>query len=59
MPWPAMDFDKMDQWKLAWEIYGRAVPFYALVDADGELLAKGRGQVFAEIEQIELDAEES
>ena len=58
MPWPAIDFDKMEKWKLAWEIYGRAVPFYALVNAEGEVMAKGSGAVFAAIDQLKLDEEE-
>lgn len=52
MPWPAMDFDKREKFDLAMELYGNAVPFYVLVDAHGEVLAKGAAQTKAKAKEL-------
>lgn len=52
MPWPAIDFDKKDRWKLGATLAGNVVPNYVLIDAEGEVLANGSGGVFAALEKL-------
>ena len=52
MPWPALDFDKKDRFDLAKDLAGNGVPNYVLVDANGEVLAKGAGGTKSKIAEL-------
>jgi len=53
MPWPTVKFSKLEKVKDVSKHAGNAVPNYVMVDADGEVIAKGRGQIQQKIKELE------
>ncbi len=52
MPWPAIDFDKIEKVETVAKFDSNAVPNYVLVSAQGELVAKGMGAAKAKIAEL-------
>ena len=52
MPWPAVRFDKRGDFKIAMDLYRRAVPQYTLIDAEGNVLADGLPAVQAKVAEL-------
>ena len=52
MPWPAVLFEKRGDFKIAMDLYRRAVPQYTMVDAEGKILADGLAAVQAKVKEL-------